>query len=222
MEKDGITAGCHSRSHSYLTRRRQGAKDKELGDEEYLAWLEREIAYPKAELEKMLGVKVETYAYPYGLYSEIIIPMVKKAGYRAAFSVVPSYNTKDTPRYALKRTMIFNSTTNEKLGKILAKKPIKVKELYPADGAVFEERWPEIKAVLAEDSLLNTATIKFKMDNEQIGNSSYDAGSKTAACRMKKELGRGIHLPVLEAKGKDGSYHEYAWLFVIGKPIDEK
>ena len=149
---------------------------------------------------------------------EMILAGIKKAGYKAAFSVVASYNTRDTYKYALKRTMIYNSTNIEKLKKILEKKPLWVKDIYPADGDVIEDRTPELKATLVEDSFLNTWTVKFKMGRVVLKDSHYNPTTKELTFYYKKKMSSGTHNARVVAQGKDGEEHEYAWFFITGTP----
>ena len=50
----------------------------------------KQIFESKKVLEEKFNVKIETFAYPYGAFSEKTIDLVKEAGYRAAVSVIPS------------------------------------------------------------------------------------------------------------------------------------
>ncbi|MBP7791645.1 MAG: polysaccharide deacetylase family protein [Candidatus Goldbacteria bacterium] len=212
MMKFNFDVGSHSYTHPNLTKRNNFSSD-----EEYLSFLEKEIIKSKTFFESKLKMPVETFAYPYGLYSKEIIQIVKKAGYRAAFSVVTGMNVSDTPGYALHRTLIFNSTTVKSLKKILDKKPIKVKEVYPADGEIMEERNPEFHVLLAEDSNLNTATIKFQLNNKEIGKINYDSKIREIKCSREKPLSDGTYVATINAKSLNKEEYEYSWLFVIGK-----
>jgi peptidoglycan/xylan/chitin deacetylase (PgdA/CDA1 family) len=218
MQADGFEFGSHSYTHPYLT-----ARKKLADDDKYLAMLKHEISDSKAYLEKKLGTPVDTLAYPYGLYSSDITAAVKEAGYKAAFSVVPSYNTADTDRYMQKRTMIYYSDKAEKLAGILEKKALKLKELIPGDGEITAAAPVTITAVLAEDSMLNTATIKFKMGRVLLRDSSYDPAARRLSYIYKeKPLGKGVHVATVAAAGKDGGEYEYAWMFVIGKKTESQ
>jgi len=73
MVAAGMTIGCHTRSHPYLT---------SLGQER--AW--DEIAGAKAILEAA-GITIDTFAYPYGAYDRMIVDMVKAAGFRSARTI---------------------------------------------------------------------------------------------------------------------------------------
>ncbi len=215
MAKYNINVGCHSYTHPVLTKRKSS-----WSDNEYLTFLEKEIIKSKIFFESKLKIPFETFAYPYGLYSKEVVYMIKKAGYRAAFSVVPGVNTSDTPRYALYRTMILSSMGVESLKKILWKRPLKVKDIYPADSDVLEDKTPEFKAFLTEDSKINTATIKFKLNNKELKSVNYDSLTKKISCYNKKPLSDGAYVATITAKGLIGEEFEYSWLFVIGKPAN--
>jgi peptidoglycan/xylan/chitin deacetylase (PgdA/CDA1 family) len=73
MVAAGMTIGCHTRSHPYLT-----SLDGER------AW--DEIAGAKAILEAE-GFKIDTFAYPYGAYNARVVDMVAEAGFRTARTV---------------------------------------------------------------------------------------------------------------------------------------
>ncbi len=216
LSENGFEFGCHSNTHPVLTNK------KNLTDEEYIKFLEKEIIEPKKYLEKKIGVPIETMAYPYGSYSKEVHKIVEKAGYKLAFSVVPSYNTKETHKYSLKRTMIYVSTTIDEFKKILERKQLKLKEFYPGDGDIIEDEQPVLKVKLLEDSNLNIETIKFKIDNIDLKDSIYNPETKMLLYSYKenkKKLKKGMHDIKVIAKGKDGNHYEYAWLFITGRPL---
>ena len=68
----GMTIGDHTRFHPFLTKITDPAK---LWDE---------IDGSKKVLESRLGVPVNEFAYPFGLYNPGIVSLVKKAGYKSA------------------------------------------------------------------------------------------------------------------------------------------
>lgn len=77
----------------------------------------QELTKSKNELETLLGHSIDYLAYPYGRHSSIsndVIRLAKKAGYKCAFSTVPSYLTDCSwnslfflPRIVLKNNRIF-------------------------------------------------------------------------------------------------------------------
>jgi peptidoglycan/xylan/chitin deacetylase (PgdA/CDA1 family) len=222
MAADGFEFGSHSATHPILTLKQKTKKGKKylMDDREYLKFLETEIVGSKEYLEDKTGLVMDTIAYPYGAYSEEVIAFVKKAGYKAGFSVVPSYNTAETDKYALKRTMLYNNSDIEKFKKIFEKRQIKIKSVYPPDSAIIEERIPAIKAELAEDAGLNTATIKFMMGRVVLKDSVYNPDTKMLTYEYSTKMTLGTHEVRVIAKDDNDRSYEYAWMFIIGKHAD--
>ncbi|MEI6326637.1 MAG: polysaccharide deacetylase family protein [Candidatus Roizmanbacteria bacterium] len=77
MLKSGlIEVGSHTLDHAYLKN----------GQYEYV---KRQILESKSDLEKLFGIQVETFAYPFGAYDDQSVNLVKEASYSAAVSTVP-------------------------------------------------------------------------------------------------------------------------------------
>lgn len=74
LYQKGWEIGYHTKTHADLDL----LNDKEL---------EEEISLSKKRLEKELGIKMKYFAYPRGKYSDHIIKVVKRAGFKAAFTV---------------------------------------------------------------------------------------------------------------------------------------
>lgn len=75
----GVTFGAHTLTHPQL----------EHCDEE-TAW--REIAEGRSRLESLLGAPVEHFAYPSGGYSEEVVTLVRRAGFRSARTMDRGWN----------------------------------------------------------------------------------------------------------------------------------
>lgn len=71
-----VTIGAHSASHPHLPR---------LTREEQ----KREVESSRAELERVLGERIDLFAFPYGEYDEVTVELCRQAGYRHAFTVSP-------------------------------------------------------------------------------------------------------------------------------------
>lgn len=93
-----VTIGCHSATHANLT---------SLNDED----LEHEIIASKAKLQKLIGKKIDFFAYPKGVYSKEIITKVRQAGYTAAFTVLPGTFNVLQNDLLIPRTVVNNSHT---------------------------------------------------------------------------------------------------------------
>lgn len=77
-----------------------------LGQQLSSVELEKEIVQDKYELEKIIGKSVDFFAYPFGsvkdLHTDSIL-YIKSAGYKAAFTIVPSFWLPDRNHYHVGR-----------------------------------------------------------------------------------------------------------------------
>jgi peptidoglycan/xylan/chitin deacetylase (PgdA/CDA1 family) len=71
VHRAGMTIAAHTRTHPDLTK---------LGD----AQLRDEVLGSRQDLQKMLGVNADLFAYPYGAWNKRVAAAVQDAGYRAA------------------------------------------------------------------------------------------------------------------------------------------
>lgn len=88
----GIEFGAHSRTHTDLT--------KLSGDE-----LKGEIIGSRDDLANLLGLRIVSFAYPYGYYDQTVLDCVRRA-FDLAFSADEGPNTLRTDPHLLRRTMV--------------------------------------------------------------------------------------------------------------------
>ncbi len=82
-----VEIGAHTLDHAYL---------KDMTDETAF----QQMRESKVDLEKRLGIRVQTVAYPYGAFSARTLPLTRKAGFSAAVSVIPgAMQTQDNILY---------------------------------------------------------------------------------------------------------------------------
>ena len=67
--------------------------------------LEDEVAGSRKELEKDLGIEIENFCYPAGVYDDEVVAAVEAAGYRGATTVDPGLAERSEP-FTLKRIRI--------------------------------------------------------------------------------------------------------------------
>ena len=93
MSDSGISFGSHTLSHPFLTRipRKQAQK---------------EIRLSKDIIEQQTRKPVTTFSYPSGNFDSEIKGIVREAGYSAAVSTNPGYNSTYDDVHALKRNVI--------------------------------------------------------------------------------------------------------------------
>ncbi len=104
LEARGHDIGSHGMTHANLGKVPEG-----LDIPAYQAWLERELAGSKRELEAGLGHPVSDLAWPFGAYNNAVLAAAAAAGYRQAYSVthasaeLPGADRLRLPRYLLMR-----------------------------------------------------------------------------------------------------------------------
>lgn len=98
MQKQGVEFGAHTHSHPLLTK----VTKQEC---------EQELKQSKEIIKKKFLCSCEHFCYPYGVYDNKVIEIVKKY-YKSAVVIKHGYNTQKTNSYALKRIPITNRNTN--------------------------------------------------------------------------------------------------------------
>ena len=68
-----------------------------------------EIGYPKKLLKKRLNIDCKYLAYPYGETNNLVIALLKKYGYRAAFTIDRKSNPFFIDKYRIYRSVIYGS-----------------------------------------------------------------------------------------------------------------
>ncbi|MEI6057092.1 MAG: polysaccharide deacetylase family protein [Lentisphaerota bacterium] len=87
--------GCHSYTHSPLTKIEQEQYEHEIIDSKHL-------------LEQELGYKINAFCYPKGRFNKSVIEMVKHVGYLGATTTIPGYFNPETNLYLCRRFLIEN------------------------------------------------------------------------------------------------------------------
>jgi peptidoglycan/xylan/chitin deacetylase (PgdA/CDA1 family) len=98
--EEGFTVGGHTLNHCNLA---------ELRDSVQLRY---EIAEDKKRLEKIIGRKIEYFAYPFGAYQNPKINLaevLRESGYRGAVTTASGFNSVSTSPYLLHREITYAS-----------------------------------------------------------------------------------------------------------------
>jgi peptidoglycan/xylan/chitin deacetylase (PgdA/CDA1 family) len=98
MQRRGVAFDSHTCSHASLP---------SLDDER----LARELTESRADLQRLLGRKVDYLAYPFGHADERVVAAARRAGYRAAFSTQPGFNRRDVDRFRIRRIDVYGTDT---------------------------------------------------------------------------------------------------------------
>jgi peptidoglycan/xylan/chitin deacetylase (PgdA/CDA1 family) len=88
-----IEIGSHSINHANFSK---------LTYEE----IEKELVDSKKHLEKLISVSVDTFSFPYGVYTRESLEICKKAGYELIFTIEPDITTFSENEYSIGRVSI--------------------------------------------------------------------------------------------------------------------
>ncbi len=102
MSDRGFEIQNHTRSHRNLT-----VVGKGETYEQYLQAAIEEILDAEEVIERHIGMKPRYFAYPYGETNDLVTSVIKKLGYRAAFTVERGSAPFFENRYKIRRSVIY-------------------------------------------------------------------------------------------------------------------
>lgn len=218
MSNAGVDIQSHALTHPFLTRRRH----RSMNDEQYAAWLRKELAESKRILEKEAGKKVQFLAYPYGDYDDQVATAAGKAGYTAALTCDFGRVKKGSDPLRMKRFVIDDKMDFAAFRQYLGATPMQVAEITPKPGTI--------------DAAVRTISAKIpghaNLDPKSVGMAllslgatvpySYDARSGEVTLRLKDAittLKSKYHRAVVWATDlKTGKRVEASWVFRLPDP----
>lgn len=107
LHKLGVEIGAHTMNHSKLTHISLDEAAKQINES-------------KSCLEQIIGDRVNSFAYPHGNYDNLLIELVKEAGFSSGVTCLHDYGQKTTSVFEIPRKYItyFDnlSTFKQKLG----------------------------------------------------------------------------------------------------------
>jgi len=86
---------CHTKTVRNLTKQKSG--------ESFADYFERELDESRQVIKQQLGFNVKYLAYPYGETNQLVVDLLKKQGYRGAFTVERESNPFFVNNYNLKK-----------------------------------------------------------------------------------------------------------------------
>lgn len=201
MTRNGATIGSHSVSHPYPLTVKSFRKK---GPDAYDAYLRKEIGESKRFLESKFPVKVTTYAYPGGFFTEEMPVLCKEFGYDFMFTVLPGKVKRSLPDDRLPRYVVLGNydkifetaiTFREAAtggvaggslpGLVAQTTPYPVK---PEAGAIVNSRLPEISADLSTLENLDPATLSMKVSGFGEVPATFDAATKKLSWQVNRRL----------------------------------
>ena len=114
LAANGFDIQCHSLTHRNLT-----VLNEKEPFKDYFDSINREISQSRQLIEKKINKKCKYLAYPYGDSNKLVIALLKKHGYRGAFTVERGSNPFFIHEYLIKRSMIYGKYDVQKFKKNL-------------------------------------------------------------------------------------------------------
>ncbi|QQL45700.1 polysaccharide deacetylase family protein [Sulfuriroseicoccus oceanibius] len=201
MIANGMTLGCHSKSHPYVSKVRA---ERQKGEEAYAKFLREEMVETADVLEREIGVRPVVYAYPGGYYADDMLEAANEAGYEALFTVNPAKVVFDTPNHEIHRYVVHgdkpytfdNATT---FGGIpLGRKSLAAADgsriekadlhLVPADGEVVTDRQPLVSADLSQVGDVDPESLVMRISGFGKVEPHFDAETKLVTYKMSRRL----------------------------------
>ncbi|MEI6350787.1 MAG: polysaccharide deacetylase family protein [Verrucomicrobiota bacterium] len=237
MRDAGVEIGCHSYSHQNLKGKgplfsKQAAEEvKRVG---YDAWMRKEMIDSKKIIERQLGIKVATFAYPGGFYNAAAEAVIKEAGYEAAFITYGKRNGFASPafdeigRYGIEANKpktfadamaMVGGGVGPGMGEMYAAAPAETHsnaaslETEPADGATVSNPKPVIKANLSTMGEVDPASVEMRISGFGVVPAKFDAASKTVSFQPTTQPLRDKDYTVIISAKVGGKKAETRWTF---------
>ena len=234
MRDAGVEIGCHSYSHQNLKGKgalfsKQAAEEvKRMG---YDAWVRKEMVDSKKVIERQLGIKVSTFAYPGGFYNESVRAVLKEAGYEAAFITYGKRNGFASPgfdeigRYGVEsnKPKTFQDAMAMVGGGVgpgmYADAPTENHtstsslETDPADGATVSESKPLIKAVLTSLGTVDAGSVEMRISGFGTVPAKFDDATQTVSFQPATQSLRDKEYTVIVSAKVGGKKTEARWSF---------
>ncbi len=229
----GVDIQCHSYYHSNLRSPGVGVdaktKAQVLKDVKALGrdgWLRKEIFESRQILESRLGIKVNAFAYPFGVHSPEARALVKEAGYEGAFTVYGQRLTHGSPavqlgRYAVEaaKPVIFENALKMVGGGVAEPSDAPITSnaaasmiTVPMDGETITNPKPTIKANLATFGDVDPKSVTMRLSGIGPVPVKYDAATKTVESTLSQKLQNKSYTVIINASAK-GRKMETSWTF---------
>ncbi len=199
MQANGATIGSHSTTHPFP---QTVKKYRKMGGDAYAKFLNKEMVESKRFLEEKFKVKVETFAYPGGYFTEEMLIKAEEVGYTHLFTVQPGKVKRSLPDNILPRYVILgnhdrifefamsfrDSQTTMPSGTVAGLMKELAHPVQPQPGAIINTRLPEISVDLSAVENLDPATLKMQVAGFGEVPANYASEAKTFVWRINRRL----------------------------------
>jgi peptidoglycan/xylan/chitin deacetylase (PgdA/CDA1 family) len=234
MRDNGVDIEAHSATHQDLREghtimiANPGGKRSrtKLTGPQYEQWVQNEVVGCKQLLEQRLGIKVNSFAVPFGNYNEHVKELARNSGYEAMFTVYGQPITFTSPldsigRYAIEanKPKVFEDAVKmigTSTGGAAAVAEVGAKDLVtqPADGETVRTALPLIKANLSAIGQIEPGSVQMRVSGLGVVPASFDPKSGTVSYQVTQKLHEKSCSVIISAKSQ-GKKVEAHWTFGI-------
>ncbi|MFD2255770.1 polysaccharide deacetylase family protein [Luteolibacter algae] len=230
MMANGANIGSHSTTHPFPQTVKNNRK---RGAESYDKFLDVEMGESRRFLEEKFGVKVTTFAYPGGYFTEEMLSKAEQVGYTQLFTVQPGKVKRSLPNNILPRYIILGNydkifefaTSFRDSQSALPEGSIAgmIKELeYPVEpqpGAIINSRLPEIKVDFSKAENIDMATLRMQVAGFGEVPANYASEGKIFSWQVNRRLRQPVCNVLVSWKDLSGKETEtpLRWSFQIDR-----
>ncbi len=228
MRDAGVDIQAHSATHQDLRKAYDKVQKKKLNPEEYQEWLKGEIIGSKQLLEQKLGIRVNSFAVPFGYVNDEVRDFIMNAGFEALFTVYGQRVTYGTPNNSIGRYLmegnkpkVFSDAIT--FGGSTSGGSVPVTEVatsalkaQPADGETITTALPLIKADLSSMGAIDKASVQMRISGLGLVPASFDEKTKIISYQTTQKLRDQTCTVFVSGKVGDKKV-EASWTFSINE-----
>ncbi|HEX8281607.1 MAG TPA: polysaccharide deacetylase family protein [Chthoniobacterales bacterium] len=226
MRDGGADIQAHSATHQDLRKAYDKVQKKKLNPEEYQQFLHNEIIGSKQLLESRLGIRVNSFAVPFGYINDQVREYITKAGYEAVFTVYGQRLTYGSPNDSLGRYLmegnkpkVFSDAANftgATSGGSVPVASVSTSQLQPqpAEGETVKTSLPLIKANLSSMAPIDKGSVQMRVSGLGLVPHSFDEATQIVSFQPTQKL-RDESCTVIVAATSNGKKVEASWTFKI-------
>jgi peptidoglycan/xylan/chitin deacetylase (PgdA/CDA1 family) len=219
MRDAGVDIESHTVSHHDLRHAPRG--------QDYPTWLHTEVYSSKETLESKLGLKIVSFAFPYGFHNEVVRKTAKEAGYQMQFTVYGRHMDVNVPadqigRYAIdslkadvfKSALDFGASDSTQPGVETSQLAAAAMLTEPLNDQHITDPKPTVKANLASLGEVDPKSVEMRISGFGLVPANYDAKTKLVSYVFTQKLVPKMYTVILTAK-VNGKKVETRWDFTV-------
>lgn len=205
----GWSVECHSMSHQNLAGKYSDPKLEKK-------FLHHEIISARDIIEKQLGNKVKFMVWPYGVYTDRTLELVRKAGFAGAMTVDGGATYQGLSPYLVKRQVIYSTDDMNKFLIRFGMRALPISQQYPEPGqviaqlATFSCRLDELANYSPDNYVMNAKATGKKV------NFTFDQATRILTAEVSSDFKPGNYfIDIYLRNKKTGITAQNGWLFTI-------